>query len=173
MDSYIHIDSSMIEVCRLNLPEKIDFSEDERFAAGFVLNKLYNLRLFARRGNITHGKHTELANMPKGYPPEGRGEILPACRRMNGKHILIFKSTGEDHVCALLEEDALVAGLELCNHYRKKVGLRPLDRSFREAVEELPKDSGAGEHRKLTDKEKRNKEYLARIKKMMEERGLG
>ena len=155
------------------MPERMYFGEDEKFAAGFILNKLYNLRLFARRGNTAHGKHTELANMSKGYPPERRGEISPVCRRMNGRQILIFKSTGEDHVCALLEEDALVAGLELCNHYRKRVGLRPLDRSFKEVIEELPKDSGAGAHRKLTEKERRNKEYLERIRKMMEEQGLG
>jgi hypothetical protein len=148
------------------------FGEEEMFAAGFVLNKLYSLRLFARRGNITHGKHTELANMSKSYPPDRRGEVSSVCKKMNGKLILIFKSTRDDHICALLEDDALTVGLELCNRYRKKVWLPPLDRYFKELTAERPKDSGAAEYRRLTDKEKRNKEYLRRTKKMAEGQGL-
>ena len=49
----------------------ITFSDEEdETAAGFVLNKLYTLKCFARRNNLRHGRHTEPKNMQKGYPPD-------------------------------------------------------------------------------------------------------
>lgn len=154
------------------MPEGIEFDDDERYAAGFVLNKLYTLRLYARRGNVKHGKHTELANMPKGLPPDARGAIIPVCRRMNGKLVLIFKSTSDDHICALLEDEAIALGRELCNSYRKKHGLPPIDRFFKEVTEDIPQEDVPKEQRKLSDKEKRNREYLRKVEEWRRGQGL-
>ena len=148
----------------------IVFSGEDEGAAGFVLNKLYTLKCFAKRGNIRHGRHTELTNMPKGYLPECRGLVISVCRRMNNKLVLIFKSTGEDHICALNEEDALKVGLEICNRYRKKVELPPLDRCFKEIL--TSGHDEAKSHKAMTEKEKRNREYLERTKKWMADQGL-
>lgn len=84
---------------------------------------------------------------------------------MNGKLVKIFKSTGHDHICALIDDDAVKVGLELCNYYRKQVKLPLLDRLFREIVEEARKGVKTETYRKLTDKEKRNKKFLEDLKK--------
>jgi hypothetical protein len=153
-------------------PEEFD---EERFAAGFILNKLYTLRCFARKGNISHGKHTELLNMPKGFPRGflKRGEdLVSVCRRMNGQLVLIFKSTGEDHICALLGGDAAKRGLELCNYYREKVGLPPLGDTFTEILRSAPEVREPEKYHRLTAKEKRNLEYRKGVEKWMKDEGL-
>ena len=45
--------------------------------------------------------------MQKGYPPDKRGDVNSACQRMKNRLVLIFRSTGEDHICALNEEEAI------------------------------------------------------------------
>jgi hypothetical protein len=130
--------------------------DEERFVAGFVLNKLYTLRCFARKGS--HGKHTELLNIPKGFPKgllKGAVGVISTCRRMNGNLVIIFKSTYEDHVCALIEANAIRAGLLLCNYYRERVRLRPFDDSLREVIEDAREDKKEEDYRKLSEEEER------------------
>lgn len=142
----------------------------KRFVAGFILNKLYTLRCFARKGS--HGKHTELLNVPKGFPKnllKGEGDVISRCRKMNGQLVWIFKSTREDHICALIGGDATTIGLRLCNYYREKVGLRPFDSFFREIVDDAPSGKEDKRYHKLSEKEKRNAAYREKVAKWMED----
>ena len=149
----------------------ITFSgDDEEAAAGFVLNKLYTLKCFAKRNNLRHGRHTELSNMQKGYPPDRRGQVNSACQRMKSRLVLIFRSTGEDHICALNEDEAIAEGLELCNRYRSSVGLPPLNRFFEE--ERRPAQDQPSEQKRESDKERRSREYYEKMKKWMDDQGL-
>jgi len=144
--------------------------KEEELAAGFVLNKLYTLKCFARRNNLRHGRHTESKNMQKGYPPDKRGYVNSACQRMKNRLVLIFRSTGEDHICALIEEEAIAEGLELCNRYRSTVGLPPLNRFFqedREPAQEQPPDA-----RRESDKERRSREYYEKLRKRIGDESL-
>lgn len=149
----------------------VTFSDrDEEVAAGFILNKLYMLKCFAKRNNLRHGRHTELKNMQKGYPPDKRGHVNSACQRMKNRLVLIFRSTGEDHICALNEDEAIAEGLELCNSYRRGVGLPPLNRFFEEdrrPAKEQPPDT-----KRESDKERRSREYYEKTKKWMYDVGL-
>lgn len=140
---------------------------NETYIQGFILNKLYTFRFFGKRGNIRHGGHTELANMPKGYPPQYKGLVLSVSKKMNGKFVLIFKSTGSDHICALNEDEAIQEGLKICNSYRTNVGLNPLSRRFEEMKEPEPIDKSKEErpYQKLSEKEKRAKAWLEKWKK--------
>ena len=103
---------------------------------GFILNKLYTMRMWVRPGGRPRG-HTSLSNLPKGYPRRFRG-LFPAqvrvLRRMG--LIVTFPHSGdrEPHVSAVLSPESVERGLELCNAYRHAVGLPPLGRSFRELV---------------------------------------
>jgi hypothetical protein len=144
-----------------------DIQSDELYIQGFILNKLYTFRFFGKRGNITHGGHTELANIPKGYPPKYKGMVFSVAKEMNGKYVLIFKSTGSDHICALNEDDAIQEGLKICNSYRTKVGLNPLSRRFEEMKKPEPIDESKEEkiYHKLSEKEKRAKAWLEKWKK--------
>ena len=149
----------------------LTFSDDEEeAAAGFVLNKLYTLKCFAKGNNLTHGRHTELKNMQKGYPPDKRGHVNSACQRMKNRLVLIFRSTREDHICALNEDEAIAEGLELCNRYRSNVGLPPLNRFFEEDRQPAQEQSSAP--KRESDKEKRSREYYERMKKWMDDQGL-
>ena len=150
----------------------ITFSDkEEELAAGFVLNKLYTLKCFAKRNNLRHGRHTELKNMQKGYPPDKRGHVNSACQRMKNRLVLIFRSTGEDHVCALNEDEALAKGLELCNKYRSSAGLPPLNRFFFEDVS-VQSQEQPSEHRRESDKERRSREYYEKMRKWMDDKDL-
>jgi hypothetical protein len=145
-------------------------NDEEEAAAGFVLNKLYTLKCFAKRNNLRHGRHTELRNMQKGYPPDKRGHVNSACQRMKNKLVLIFPSTGEDHICALNEDEAIAEGLELCNRYRDSVSLPPLNRYFEE--EHKPSQEEPSGPKRESDKERRSREYYERMKKWMDDQGL-
>lgn len=143
-----------------------EIESDESYIQGFILNKLYTFRFFGKRGNISHGGHTELANMPKGYPPKHKGLVMSVAKRMNGKYVLIFKSTGSDHISALNEDDAIPEGLKICNSYRTKVGLAPLSRRFEEMKSPEPIDKSKEKpYQKLTEKETRAKAWLEKWKK--------
>lgn len=109
---------------------------DPKHIQGFILNKLYTLRLWVKPGGRPHG-HTSLSNLPKGYPKRFRGRFsaqVRALRRMG--FIITFPHSGdrELHVSAVLDDEAVERGLGICNAYRHAVGLPPLGRSFREIV---------------------------------------
>ncbi|MDG6921112.1 MAG: hypothetical protein JRN59_06255 [Nitrososphaerota archaeon] len=145
---------------------------DERFVAGFILNKLYLDRCYARRKSHKHGKHIQLSRLPTGLPP-GKGDALSVARRLDERLIKIFKANPDEHVCALIDNDAVEVGLPICNYYRERVGLPPLNRRFQEmAMGGGGPGEGGGDmrderYRRLTEKEKRNREYLEKVKKWM------
>ena len=108
--------------------------------------------------------------MQKGYPPDKRGFVNSACKRMNNKLVVIFPTSYGRQVCALNEDEAVAAGLELCNRYRSSVGLPPLDRFFREA-RPVPQERQP-ESKKESDKERRSREYYEMVKKWMDDQEL-
>lgn len=155
------------------LPSYVPSDDDEKHAAGYVLNKLYTSRCFGRRGNKKHNRHTQLDNMPKGFPKDKRGTIKTACQRMDGILVLIFSSDREDHICALHDQDARETGLKICNFYRKRVGLPPLDLNWKELISEEKENAGEEiVYRRLTEKEKRAEEYKKKIEKWMKDQEL-
>lgn len=98
--------------------------DDEDIVAGFILNKLYLGRYFGKRRNIKHGRHTEVTNMQKGYPPQHRGLFKKVIKFLENIGLVItFPSTGEDHICAILDDEVIERGLPICNKYRLAVGL--------------------------------------------------
>ena len=106
---------------------------DDEHIKGFILNKLYEGHYFGRSGARRHGRHTSVDNLPKGYEPKFRGKfprIVGEMKKGSTELIIVFPSTGGEHVCANL--DQVERGLEICNRYRQSVGLHLLDRSFRE-----------------------------------------
>jgi hypothetical protein len=145
---------------------------DEEFVAGYIMNKLYFHKYFGRKGNKSHNKHTEIINAGKGLPPEYRGKINKVCRKMAGVTVLLFKATGEDHICALVEKEAMAIGLPLANRYREAVGLHPLN-EFLVEIEDEPSVSKPASYTRLTDKERRSKEYYEKkIRKWADDKGL-
>ena len=108
---------------------------DDDHIKGFILNKLYLMGLLGRLSTGVHNRHTSIDNLPKGYPPKHRKKfpkIIKEMKRQTEQLIIVFPSTGEEHVCANL--DRVNRGLELCNKYRQSVGLPQLDRQFREVI---------------------------------------
>jgi hypothetical protein len=147
---------------------------EDRFLAGFILNKLYTERRFARKSTGQHRGHIRLTSLRTSLPP-GHGDVERIARRMNKRLVLIFKNEGTDQICAYIDKDAVEEGLPLCNYYRTspEVKLPPLDKTFKEMLEHAPvEEEKKEEPRKLTEKEKRNKAYLERTKKIMNELGL-
>ena len=61
--------------------------------------------------------------------------------------------------------------LELCNRYRKDVGLLPLNRFFEEDLGPAPQEKPE-ESKRESDKERRSREYREKMKKWMDEQGL-
>jgi len=114
-------------------PQKLK-EGDARHIKGFILNKLY-LGGYFSRGKKHHGKHTDVDNLPKGYPIEHRGKFAKIVKELKrGGFIIIFPSGGARHVCAFLESKTIEVGLVFCNAWREAVGLFPLDKKFREIV---------------------------------------
>ena len=147
---------------------------EDQFIAGFILNKLFTERRFARWSTGKHRGHIRLTSLPTGLPP-GYGDVERIARRMNGRLVLIFKNEGVDQICAYIDKEAVAEGLPICNYYRTspKVKLRPLDRRFQEMLEQAPvEEEKKEEYHKLTEKERRNKEYLEKTKKIMDDLGL-
>ena len=89
---------------------------------------------------------------------------------MKNRLVLIFRSTREDHICALNEDEAIAEGLDLCNRYRSTVGLPPLNRFFEEDISRAPKRPP--DSKRESDKERRSREYYEKMKKWMDEEGL-
>ncbi len=110
--------------------------DDDDIIAGFILNKLYLGHYFAKPGNLKHGKHTEVDNMPKGYSPKYHGQFKKVINYLKKQGlVLVFKSTESDHICAILTNEAVERGLKLCNRFRKIGELPPLDKQFNELKE--------------------------------------
>ena len=59
-------------------------------------------------------------------------KIIKKMKRRAEQLLIIFPSTGEDHVCANL--DHIDRGLEFCNKWRESVGLPHLNRQLREII---------------------------------------
>ena len=109
-----------------------EIQSDESYIAGFILNKLTPLDSLERGATFRMAGILAFANMPKGYPPKYKGLVISVSEKMNGKYVLIFKSTKSDNICALNEDNAIQEGLKICNSYRVKVGLNSLSRRFEE-----------------------------------------
>ena len=104
-------------------PVKIEEGQ-ETHIKGFILNKLYIGGFFSKKGKKHHGKHTNVKNLPKGYPPKYRGDfsrIVKDLRRAG--LIIVFPSCGESHVCAVLDPELVAIGIKFVNAYRQSVGL--------------------------------------------------
>lgn len=102
----------------------------DRHIKGYILNKLYLGGYFCKRGRKHHGRHTSIKNLPKGYPKKHRGKfpkIIGGLRK--GGLIVVFPSTGDKHVCAVLAPQKIETGLMICNAYRKSVGLNQIGRA--------------------------------------------
>jgi hypothetical protein len=109
---------------------------DDDHIRGFILNKLYTLGLWGRRSSGVHHGHTNVDNLRKGYPQKYRDKFPKIIKRMKSNAqqlIMVFPSTGEEHVCANL--DQVEQGLILCNKYREAVGLPPLNEQFKEVMQ--------------------------------------
>ena len=107
--------------------------DDETILAGFMLNKLYLGHYFARPNNLTHGRHTDVDNMPKGYDPKNKGNFKKVIRNLEKAGlVVVFPSAGSKHICAILTNEAITIGLRYCNAYRKLVSLHSLDKEFKE-----------------------------------------
>ena len=105
---------------------------DDDHIRGFILHKLYLWGMWSRISTGVHHKHTSVDNLPKGYPLKYRRQfpkIIKKMKRRSEQLIIVFSSTGEEHVCANIEQ--FDRGLELCNKYRESGGLPPLDRQLR------------------------------------------
>lgn len=107
---------------------------DEIHIKGFILNKLYLGGFFAKKGKH-HGKHTDVKNLPKGYPPRYQGKFSGVAKELRrGGLIIVFPSGGEKHVCAVLASEVMDIGLSLANAYRQSVGLPLLDEKLSNAL---------------------------------------
>lgn len=118
------------------VPKRLNIG-DPRHIKGFILNKLYLGGYFAKRGRKHHGKHTSTRSLSRGYEPKYRGDfpsIVNELRR--DAFIIVFPSAGERHVCAVMEPQKVESGLLIVNAFRTSVGLPPLDRRFKEIVDE-------------------------------------
>lgn len=100
---------------------------DDIHIKGYIMNKLYIGRYLGKLGKKHHGKHTNIDNLPKGYPPEHRGKFKKLINQLKKANlIIIFPSCGEEHTCAVLDPDALESGVKFANAYLISVGLPPL-----------------------------------------------
>ena len=115
-------------------PVKIEEGQDIHIK-GFVLNKLYIGGFFSKKGKKHHGKHTNVKNLPKGYPPRYRGNFSRVVKDLKKAGlIIVFPSCGEDHVCAVLDPELVDIGINFTNAYRQSVGLPLLNERLVKAL---------------------------------------
>ena len=146
--------------------------DEERFVAGFILNKLYRQKRFARKRTGKHMGHIRLTSLHTGMPP-GHMDVESVARKMNRQFVWIFPNEGEDQICAYIDKEIVEVGLPICNYYCEKVKIPKLDKLFREMLEEEEKkEEGKEDYRKLSEKEKRSREWYEKSKKWMEDQGL-
>ena len=111
---------------------------DDDHIRGFILNKLYIGRYWAKPGKEPR-RHTSVKNMPKGYPPKFRGDFKKNIEWLRRKgFVLCFPHSGdkEHHICAILDKSIIDEGLKICNGYRLAVGQLELNEQFKERVVE-------------------------------------
>jgi len=107
--------------------QKSSFTGQERFFAGFILNKLWNLGFWCGEGRRPHLGHTSIRNLPKGRPRNEAGHISAVAKRLHRfGFMMIFPSTGDYHVCASRAPAVLAEGIVLVNEFRRATGLQPL-----------------------------------------------
>lgn len=110
--------------------ENTSFKAQERFLAGFILNKLWVYRYWCGEGRRPHLGHTSLQNLPKGRPRNEAGAILSAAHRLRRfGFIMVFSATGDRHVCASRAPEILREGLILVNEFRVATGLPALNQT--------------------------------------------
>ncbi|MHA1973320.1 MAG: hypothetical protein ACTSW1_10015 [Candidatus Hodarchaeales archaeon] len=88
--------------------------------AGFIMNKLYSHGCWQKRGKRPR-KHHSITDIKKGYPKHFRGKFEKIINNLKKDDLLVIFSHGGDrehHICAILERDALVRGIELANQFR-------------------------------------------------------
>jgi len=106
------------------------FNAEERFYAGFILNKLWALRYWCGEGRRPHLGHTSLRNLPKGRPRNEAGTIFSVADRLRRfGFIMVFSATGDRHVCACRAPEIIREGLILVNEFRSATGLQPLQQT--------------------------------------------
>jgi len=101
---------------------------DDQHIRGFILNKLYLGGYFGK-------KHTDVDNMPKGYPPEYRGKFPKIIKELKRDgYVTVFPHGSEKHIFAISSSEKIDSGILICNTYRESVGLPPLNKKFREII---------------------------------------
>jgi len=115
-------------------PVKIEEGQ-ETHIKGFIMNKLYIGGFFSKKGKKHHGKHTNVKNLPKGYPPKYRGNFSRVVKDLRRAGlIIVFPSCGENHVCAVLDPELVDIGINFVNAYRQSVGLPLLNERLVKAL---------------------------------------
>jgi hypothetical protein len=110
------------------MAQQVEPQGSDRHIKGFILNKLY-------LGGYLGKKHVDIEDIPKGYPPKHRGKfssLIDELRRSG--YIVVFPHGSRKRAFAVRQSDIIERGLEICNAYRKAVGLPPLNRRFKEVV---------------------------------------
>ena len=103
---------------------------------GFILNKLCLGGYFCKVGRKHHGKHTNINNLPKGYPPEHQGKFSKIIKELRSDgYIMIFPTEYGQQVCVILSPQKMNSCIDLINQYRESVDLPPLDKKFKEIAE--------------------------------------
>jgi hypothetical protein len=98
--------------------------DDQQRVEGFIMNKLLGYEYIG-------GRHTAVDNLPKGYPPSGRGTFKAAVRSLRKKGLISIKPTGYgDQVSAT--PSMRVQALELANAFRVSAGMPPLGLDLKE-----------------------------------------
>ena len=107
---------------------------DPTHVQGFILNKLWSIRCWARNGR--HNKHIDLENdLHTGYDKRFKGTILSEAEALHARGLVtIFKSEGRDAICAVFSEEVFREVLSLRNAYLKATGQEPLEGNIREVI---------------------------------------
>lgn len=107
---------------------------DDDHIRGFILNKLYIGHYWIKPRKRPR-RHTSVKNIPKGYTLKYRGTFpghIDWLRRNGLVTCFPHHGDSEHHICAILDDNTIDRGLEICNKYRLSVGLPDLDDQFRE-----------------------------------------
>ncbi len=109
---------------------------DDNHIRGFILSKLYLYGMWGRISTGKHNKYMSVRNLRKGYDPKYHQKFPDIIKKMKSRAeelIMVFPSTGDQHICANIEK--FNRGLELCNQFRVSIDLPPLDRQLKEIMD--------------------------------------